>query len=388
MRYAFRLKARILVDISFALQTLNSLRSQTAWRTILTSILELGAQRIVKLREDSLKAPSDSTADNGVPQAASDGPPRVWPLPNASKTLDRPYATVSGRRHVPKLVNANRVAFLRLKKPQSPFLSRIIRDTIETRERRIALSVKLAEQVPIAQKEDEWDDILYNEFGLKNDGYERAWSHEIRKACIENHRLQVIAIQRRSDIAARLHSIAEKEKGLAAEEKRTRQNEKHKRVKIRRLARRGQTIPVAEQSTIMGAIKDLPNENITEMSVHDKEKFKTWEEIEKIKVDYAIFRTEEEVADIKAARVRRKEEKAKKKAEKATRKAESLRFWQEKLDQQPTVSMVAANGDQPPALPTQSQKMIKARTRASPGRHYYPRDASGTLLPGTASILE
>ena len=138
--------------------------SPTAWRTILSHVLELGAERIAKKRDSSLKGELHLEA-NDENQAAS--PPRVWPIPGATKTIDRPYSEIPGRRHVPKLVNANRVPFLRLKKPQPAFLSRIIRDTIKTRERRIALSNNLIPQVSVAKAEDTWDEILFQNFGLK-----------------------------------------------------------------------------------------------------------------------------------------------------------------------------------------------------------------------------
>lgn len=247
--------------------------------------------------------------------------------------MDRPYLALSGRRHVPTLVNANRVPFLRLKKPQSPYISRIIRNIIETRERRLALAERLIDQISITQTEDEWDAILFTEFGLEDNASGCSWSHEVQLALDENRQLQTKAVQRRVDIAARMHSIVEQEKQLAVEEHRNIQKEKRKRILIRRIARRAETIPVAEHDRTTKSIGTTPKEAAS-TTVYDMKNFKPGEELKNTRTENTRFRTDEEIAEIKAARVRRKEEKANAKAQKAKRKAENVRLWQTRLNQQ------------------------------------------------------
>jgi len=160
--------------------------------------------------------------------------PRVAPYLGASKVLDRPYESLSGRRHVPILVNANRVPMLRFKKPQSPFLSRIIRDQVKTRESRILVSNELAAALPVAQAEDTWDRILVESFGLHQDKGEESWRFAIEQAQHELYENQDAAIKKRKAIAERMHKIVEEEKVLAEAEKLRLRDEKHKARKARR----------------------------------------------------------------------------------------------------------------------------------------------------------
>lgn len=196
--------------------------------------------------------PPRAEASTETPPSTGGSRPRVWPYPGASKTLDRPYAAISGLRHVPVLVNANRVPFLRFKKPQSAFVSRIIRDTVKARERRAILSLKLNDQIPVADAEDEWDYLLFNDFGVVDGDPGTTWSSEVQRAHKENHTLQLRAVQKRTEIASQMHEIVEKEKLLATEGKARIQDEKHKRRKCLRLARQGRTTmaaPVAKSIT-------------------------------------------------------------------------------------------------------------------------------------------
>lgn len=335
-------------------------------------ILDFGAQRTAAHQQNKFKSQAqtgghkkDKFGPNGADQ-------RVWLYPGASKTLDRPFTRLSGRRRVPKLVNANRVPLLRFKKPQSPFVGRIIRDTIDTRERRITLAEQLDKQLPMAVDEDEWDKILFDQFGLEDD---QPWSYEVRVAIKENGTLQAAATQKRIDLAAKMHSIVQQEKALATEEKLRIRDEKHQRRKANRLARRVQSMPVAEEGITMDSVgiastqvktleedpeEAIPSGTVTEgivpeFIVRDKEKFHTKEDIARIRAANAMSRTEDEIASIKAARARRKEETAKGKAEKVKRKIESIEYWQEKLGNGSNDTANAPDRLPPPDLPTRKQ---------------------------------
>ena len=130
--------------------------------------------------------------------------------------------------------------FLRIKKPQSPFLSRIIRDTINTRERRLAVAERLDSEALVAEDEDEWDRILHQHFGLDHAG-EQTWKHEVEQASDKVHQIQVEAMKKRINLSAKMFAIVEQEKALAEEEKQRLRDEKHKRRKARQLARREST---------------------------------------------------------------------------------------------------------------------------------------------------
>lgn len=133
---------------------------------------------------------------------------------------------------------------LRLKKPQPLFLSRIIRDYVNARERRLTLGQRLAGELSIAEDEEEWDHILHDHFGLNYvDPEEQSWEREVKQALEKSHKLHVKAIQKKADISANMYAILEQEKALAEEEKLRIRDEKHKARKARRLARRGLTEP-------------------------------------------------------------------------------------------------------------------------------------------------
>lgn len=335
-------------------------------------ILDLGAQRTAVHRSNEFKFQAQTKGhkkDNFGPHGANQ---RVWLLPGVSKTLDRPFTGLSGRRRVPKLVNANRVPLLRLKKPQSPFVSRIIRDTIDIRERRITLADQLDQQLSMAMDEDEWDKILFDQFGLEDDD---PWSYELRIAIKENGTLQAAATQKRTHLAARMHLIVQREEALATEEKLRIRDEKHKLRKANRLSRRVQAMPVAGEGTTLDGGECLskgvksreedpeeanPSETVAEgivpeFVVRDKEKFQTKEEIAGIQAANAVSRTGDEIASIKAARARRKEEVAKGKAEKVKRKRESIQYWQQKLGNNSNDTTIAPDRVPPPDLRTRKK---------------------------------
>lgn len=72
----------------------------------------------------------------------------------------RPLSELSGKRHIPKLVSANLIPFLRIKKPQPASLTMYLtshinrRQTIYDRRHRLALEKQTAEQ------EDSWDALI------------------------------------------------------------------------------------------------------------------------------------------------------------------------------------------------------------------------------------
>ena len=183
-------------------------------------ILDLGAQRAAEQRSKTLAAQtlnSEEAREHTGPILSSR--PRVWPYPGGRKVLDRPFKETSGHRHVPKLINANKVPILQFKKPQSPFLSRMIRDIIKTRQKRVDLQHKLKEQVQWARGEDAWDFALRKSIGLEQDQSEEQWSYQPQLSHDQVHARHSAAANKQVKIAAKMHAIVEKEKALALEEK-------------------------------------------------------------------------------------------------------------------------------------------------------------------------
>lgn len=195
-------------------------------------VLDLGAQRAAEQRNKALATQTlnSEEAKEHISPARSNRP-RVWPHEGGRKVLDRPFKETSGRRLVPKLINANKVPILQFKKPQSPFLSRMIRDIIKTRQKRVDLQHKLKEQVQWARREDAWDLELRKSLGLEQDQSEERWTYQPKLSHDQVQAHHAAAANKQVKIAAKMHAIVEKEKALAFEEK----WEKHRMKTERRL---------------------------------------------------------------------------------------------------------------------------------------------------------
>lgn len=305
------------------LQTLTALRDQTRWRDVLTRVLEAGGQRLTNARKPPRKEMCKTKR-----QTITVKSPPVGVKIGASKVLDRPFARLSGRRRIPKLVNGNRFPFLRLGKPQPRIIGRMIRDTTDKREARLLMEQELLKQLPVAQQEDIWDNILRRKCRLTEESQGEAWTTELRSGMDEIARKQIVAHKKRADIAAKMQAIVEREEALAIEEQRIIQAEKRKQRKIRRLASTGETLQVGKQQELTKSVESESQNPESETTVRDREKFKTKEDIERIRAVNTAARTEEEVADIKAARKKRKEDKSQQKAVQINRKDGNRKHWE------------------------------------------------------------
>ncbi|KAL9020641.1 MAG: hypothetical protein Q9185_002089 [Variospora sp. 1 TL-2023] len=108
---------------------------------------------------------------------------RRWPHPDARPVLDGLTPLPPGKtRRVPTLVNANHIPFIRFKKPQSPFLSYIIRQKNIEREKRVDRMQALEKQLDIAEKEDQWDKLLRDQHQVSADYNGTTWALATRQA--------------------------------------------------------------------------------------------------------------------------------------------------------------------------------------------------------------
>lgn len=142
--------------------------------------------------------------------------------------------------------------FLVIKKPQSPYLGRIIRDQLDARQKRIALRDRLKDQILIERMEDQWDEIVESTCGIKL-LEEGSWADESVKAMAE-----LISLVRRHDdraltIAGKMQEIVEKEQALADTEKIERRKEK----KRMRLARKDAGCGKEKWSRRVGKMQDI-----------------------------------------------------------------------------------------------------------------------------------
>ncbi|KAL4943350.1 hypothetical protein BDV06DRAFT_139297 [Aspergillus oleicola] len=131
--------------------------------------------------------------------------------PEATSILARPRPVVSGRRHVPVLVNASGIPFLRIKKPQPKNLSRFIRLKVKRRQKILDRQERLETEVLFGGDEDHWD--------LLTTGREKeTWTGEIETAIRDVKRLVATENERRRVLSEKMWEIVLAERKLAEEE--------------------------------------------------------------------------------------------------------------------------------------------------------------------------
>ena len=198
------------------LQTLDAVQDEIRRPVILNQITELSVPPLKRFPRAHEKTSFTTRKPKCLPTTTPSPSQHQQPSHN-SPVLSRPYPTVSGRRHIPKLVNANRVPILRIKKPQSRLLGALIRSTVRTREKRLLRTSQLEKLTKIGKDEDEWDRILGENFAIVELG--GSWTEESVKAHNEIKKLHDAAVEKRKRIAREMTIIVEKEKALAQEER-------------------------------------------------------------------------------------------------------------------------------------------------------------------------
>jgi hypothetical protein len=175
------------------------------------------AQRGKKQRNPPLPDPTESTA---------------CPPPEFSELSQRPrpHSALggSGIRRVPKLVNANGIPILRLKKPQPASLSRIIRQKLNVRTRRVETrNFCQRELLPLLEQEDKWDQTLLSVIPDKAVARDiqrgENWVYEIEEYLKQSETLHRSSLYRNKEVADRMFDIVRQEQVLAKQEKMMRQ---------------------------------------------------------------------------------------------------------------------------------------------------------------------
>ncbi|MCJ1387521.1 hypothetical protein MMC18_000364 [Xylographa bjoerkii] len=211
---------RIITALNLGYQSLEILRHASSGPVQAVSVLleRLTSTRSNRSERNSNHSPKSRPSVKATkPRKATSVVPIVWPRPETPRVLSRPFLTISGKRHVPKLVNTNGIPHLRFKKPQSPFLSRIIRDKIRQREKRFNRLQLLTGEIGMAQAEDEWDSILKRNCGIEDDS-SISWKTAPVSAIqgIKGH-IQA-SHSKNTKLGRKMYRIVEMEKALAEEE--------------------------------------------------------------------------------------------------------------------------------------------------------------------------
>lgn len=178
------------------------------------------------------------------PPPPREPPPRVGPYPGAPKLLDirpLPLKQLSGLRRVPHLTQTNGYPFLRTRKPQSAYLSRIFRDKIKQKDKRFRALAIFEREVDDGEDEAIWEDIVMeqlqkegggNKKWLKGEGADwgkddDSWVAESTKAKMKVKQYLWEDVVRTKELGERMTNIYEAEKQLWRQERAKRKYEKN-----------------------------------------------------------------------------------------------------------------------------------------------------------------
>jgi len=213
---------QIVTALNLGYQSLETLRCISSGSLHkVSNLLEqfTGTQPLRNEEDTSSRSKPCPSVEVKKPQKANPVAPIVWSRPNTPRVLSRPFLSISGKRHIPKLAHTNGIPFLRFKKPQSPFLSRVIRNKIRQREKRFDHVKLLDGEIARAQAEDEWDSILGHNCGIENDT-EVPWIAAPVSALQEVKGKIQASHYKNTRLGRKMYDIVKKEKALAEEEER------------------------------------------------------------------------------------------------------------------------------------------------------------------------
>ncbi|KAL8720957.1 MAG: hypothetical protein Q9181_007811 [Wetmoreana brouardii] len=163
---------------------------------------------------------------------------RRWAYPSAKRVLEGlPPPSPGQRRRIPTMVNANHIPFLRFKKPQSPFLSHMIRKKTDEREKRVDRTQALQKMLILAEDEDQWDQILCENNGVVSDDNGARWASATREAFLDVKSVHAMNTSKRMHGARRMFEIVQEEGRMAEKERLERRNRRHQAYKARRRLR-------------------------------------------------------------------------------------------------------------------------------------------------------
>ncbi|EAW10638.1 LYR motif-containing protein [Aspergillus clavatus NRRL 1] len=136
--------------------------------------------------------------------------------PDATPILSRPRPEVNGKRHIPVLVSARGVPFLRIKKPQPKNLSGVIRTKLDKRWRRIERRERLGLDLLFAKDEDHWDQLTLGRPETET------WTQEVKNALDEVNMNIHESDKKNMELAEAMWQVVLAERKLAAEEEQQR----------------------------------------------------------------------------------------------------------------------------------------------------------------------
>ena len=129
--------------------------ASTSNTTAITQVHDL----LDTLHQQKLAAQKACTQPPPRPSAAKKARLRAYPnAPKAADIRPLPLSKLSGNRHVPTLTVATYLPFIRFKKEQSPYLSRVLNQKIRQKQKRLDWMDSMEGNAEIAAWEGEWEE--------------------------------------------------------------------------------------------------------------------------------------------------------------------------------------------------------------------------------------
>ncbi|KAL9580749.1 MAG: hypothetical protein Q9212_004305 [Teloschistes hypoglaucus] len=235
-------KARDHEHIRTALNTGYDVLNDLARRK--TSVLRQLAE-LTRLRE----SPSESRSKDRIPSRPQQANPgrspdlrsddgRRWPHPDAKRVLDGlPLPPLEHHYRIPKVVKANHLPFLRYKKPQSPFLSHMIREKTRERLKRVDRIQALEKTLAFAEDEDQWDRILWEVNRVSRNDKGVQWVRAVRDALSHVKNVHFRSTMKRVQAAQRMFDVVQEQRKLLVKAKVERRDRRHQEYKARKRQR-------------------------------------------------------------------------------------------------------------------------------------------------------
>ncbi|QIX02094.1 hypothetical protein AMS68_007611 [Peltaster fructicola] len=175
--------------------------------------------------------------------------------------LDRPLplSELTGRRHVPRLVNAGGVPMLRIKKPQPQHLSAYIRHRIKRKIKKYDRMHEMQDNTKLAESEDEWDDIVNEQqHGVSTHSQgDPSWRHALDEGVKDIESFLGREAKKSKIMAQKMQHIVDEERKLAQLERAERIRQRDAAQYERQTTHNGRPeTPIAEDGTV--SIEKLP----------------------------------------------------------------------------------------------------------------------------------
>ena len=175
--------------------------------------------------------------------------------------LPRPFVT--GKRYVPRIVSASGMPMLRRSSKQPENLSSVIRGRLRQKQRQVDTRDTIVnEYLPLAHAEDEWDRIIWKEFGIRTEwefisifhceeALGQKWSMVYFQMLIDNAKMVDETLKKKEATVRRMMEIIDQEEELAEKEK-----EERKHLKRKERDERRRSIQEGQQAAAMTSAAD------------------------------------------------------------------------------------------------------------------------------------